>query len=243
MSRTNLSRPGFRGTVLRRQAAALVAVIGLLLVVLLPASAQAASYRYWGYFQLSGDSWEFASKGPDQTKPADGSVEGWRFAVGSEGDTRTPRATATFEELCADTKAEEGQKRVGVVVDYGRAADHEAGTEPPEPVGHCAQVDSAATGAEVLSDVAEVRSQDSLVCAVDQVPTKGCGGEVKNVSAAAKAADAPVELQTEKASEGSSADTETEDEGSRTGTWIGIGVAVLAAVALAVTALVRRRQA
>ena len=74
-----------------------------------------------------------------------------------------------------------------MVIDYGRAADHEDGKEPPAPVGHCAQVDSAATGAEVLSDVAQVRSKDSLVCAVDQVPTQGCGGEVKQVSAAAKA--------------------------------------------------------
>jgi hypothetical protein len=109
-------------------------------------------------------------------------------------------------------------------------------------VGHCAQVDTAATGAEVLSDVAEVRTQDSLVCAVDQVPTKGCGGEVKKLSAAAKAADEPVELQTDEASAASSSDSSSEDDGSRTGTWIGIGVAVLAAAALAVTALVRRRQ-
>ena len=233
LSRTNLSHP---------RAAALAAVVGLLLAVLLPASAQAATFRYWGYFQSSGDSWQFATKGADQTKPADGSVEGWRFAVGTEGDTRMPRATATFEELCGDTEAEAGQKRVGIVIDYGRAADHEDGAEPPAPVGHCAQVDTAATGAEVLSDVAEVRSQDSLVCAVDQVPTKGCGGEVKNVSAAAKAADTPVELQTEQASASSPDGAKAEDEGSRTGTWIGIGVAVLAVAALAVTALVRRRQ-
>jgi hypothetical protein len=228
-------------TISSPRAAALTAVIGLLLAVLLPAaSAQAATFRYWGYFQLSGESWQFASKGPDQTKPADGSVEGWRFAVGTEGDTRTPRATATFEDLCADTKAKDGQKRIGVVIDYGRAADHEDGKEPPAPVGHCAQVDTAATGAEVLSDVAQVRSQDSLVCAVDQVPTKGCGGEVKQVSAAAKAPDTPVELKAEQPA--SSKDATTQDEGSRTGTWIGIGVAVLAAAALGVTALVRRRQ-
>ena len=227
-------------TIPSSRAAAFAIVAGLLLAVLLPASAQAATFRYWGYFQLSGDSWQFASKGPDQTKPADGSVEGWRFAVGTEGDTRMPRATATFEELCAETKAKDGQKRVGVVIDYGRAADHEDGKEPPAPVGHCAQVDSAATGAEVLSDVAQVRSKDSLVCAVDQVPTKGCGGEVKQVSAAAKASDTPVELETKEPA--SSKDATTQDEGSRTGTWIGIGVAVLAAAGLAVTALARRRQ-
>ena len=228
-------------TIPRPAVAVLIAVLGLLVAVLSPAPAQAAAYRYWGYFQLSGDSWQFATKGPDQTKPAEGSVEGWRFAVGAEGDTRTPRVDVTFDELCKDTKAKQGQKRVGVVIDYGRVADHEPGQKPPAPIGHCAQVDSAATGAEVLADVAEVRSKDSLVCALDNVPTTGCGGAIKKVSAAAKAPDTPVELQKKDAA---AADRPATDEaGSRTGTWVGIGVAVLAAAALAITALLRRRRA
>lgn len=231
MSRTTL-RPGI---------AALTVVIGLLLALMLPATADAAAYRYWGYFQLNGDEWQFAPKGPDEVKPADGGVEGWRHAIGEEGSTRTPRVEVTFDEICGDTQAKSGEKRVAVVIDYGRAADTEDGTQPPAPVGECAQVPTAATGAEVLADVADVRTEQALVCAIDEFPATGCGGEVKNVSAAAKAPDTPVELEDEKAS--ASADTESEDDGSRTGTWIGIGVAVLAAIALGVTALLRRRTA
>ena len=229
MSRTTL-RPGF---------AALTVVVGLFLAVVLPAAADAVAYRYWGYFQLSGDSWQFAPKGPDQTKPADGSVEGWRYAVGEEGSTRDPRVSVTFDEICGDTKAKSGEKRVAVVIDYGRAADTEDGKKPPAPVGECAQVATTATGAEVLAEVAEVRSEQALVCAIDKHPATGCGGEVKKVSAAAKAPDTSVELKAEKSS--ASADTESDDDGPSTGTWIGIGVAVLAAVALGVTALLRRR--
>ena len=230
MSRTTL-RPGF---------AALTVVVGLVLAVMLPAAADAVAYRYWGYFQQSGDNWKFAPKGPDQTKPADGSVEGWRYAIGEEGSTRDPRVSVTFDEICGDTEAKTGEKRVAVVIDYGRTADTEDGKEPPAPVGECAQVNTAATGAEVLADVADVRSEGALVCAIDQHPTTGCGGEVKTVSAAAKAPDTPVELKAEKSS--ASADPASDDQ-SRTGTWIGIGVAVLAAVALGVTALLRRRTA
>jgi hypothetical protein len=93
----------------------------------------------------------------------------------------------------------------------------------------------------VLADVAEVRSEQALVCAIDQLPTSGCGGEVKKVSAAAKAPDNQVELKTDKAN--ASAEKKSDDDGSQTGTWIGIGVAVLAAIALGVTALLRRRTA
>ena len=231
MSRTIL-RPGF---------AALTVVVGLLLAVMLPGAADAAAYRYWGYFQLSGDTWQFAPKGPDQTKPADGSVEGWRHAVGEEGSTRTPRVKVTFDDICGDTKAKSGEKRVAVVIDYGRVADTENGEKPPAPVGECAQVPTAATGAEVLADVADVRSEQALVCAIDEFPATGCGGEVKKVSAAAKAPDEPVELKTDQASTSSA--PKSDDDGSRTGTWIGIGVAVLAVIALGVTALLRRRTA
>lgn len=231
MSRTNL-QPGF---------AALTVVVGLVLAVMLPAAANAAAYRYWGYFQLSGAEWQFAPKGPDQTKPADGSVEGWRHAIGEEGSTRAPRVKVSFDQICGDTKAKSGEKRVAVVIDYGRTADTEDGKQPPAPVGECAQVAPAATGAEVLADVADVRTEQALVCAIDEFPGTGCGGEVKTISAAAKAPDTPVELKDEKST--ASAETKSDDDGSQTGTWIGIGVAVLAAIALGVTALLRRRSA
>ena len=131
----------------RRRVAAFGVLAGLVLALVLPAAAaSAAAYRYWGYFTLSGTSWQFAPKGPDQTQPADGAIEGWRFAVGDEGDTRTPRATPSFDDLCGTTKAESGKKRVGVVIDYGRPADTADGTKPPKPRGDCALVPTSCLG-------------------------------------------------------------------------------------------------
>jgi MYXO-CTERM domain-containing protein len=228
-----------------RRLGALVALIGLVLAVLLPAgAASAAAYRYWGYYQLSGTTWSFATKGPDQTTPADGSVEGWRFAVGTEGSSRFPRATPSFDDLCGDTTPKSGEKRVAVVIDYGRAADTADSSEPPAPVGKCAVVATAATGLEVLSKVAEVRSDKGLICGVDGFPATGCGDAVKTVSAAAKAPDAEVTLKVASAAvhpQAAAASDSTKDDGSHTGTWIGIGVAILAALAVALIALRRRR--
>jgi hypothetical protein len=224
----------------RHAAIALIAAIALALV-LPAAAANAAAFRYWGYYQLSGSTWQFAPKGPDQTTPADGSVEGWRFAVGTEGSSRTPRVSVTFEEICGDTDAESGKKRVAVVIDYGREADTADGSTPPEPVAHCASTDVAATGAEVLANVAEVRSDNGLVCAIDQFPASGCGEEVQNVSEAAQAPDTPVEL----AAADSSADDQgsTEDDGSNVATYVGIAVVLLVAAGLLVLALRRRASA
>jgi MYXO-CTERM domain-containing protein len=158
------------------------------------APAQAAAYRYWGFYQLTDGAWAFAQKGSDQTVPADGSVEGWRFAVGDEQSTRFPRAVLTFDELCAATPAAAGQKRVGLVVDYGRPADAEDGATPPEPTALCASVPTAATSTDVLAQAGELRTEKGLVCAVSGYPATGCGGEVKEVSAEAQAADTPVTI-------------------------------------------------
>ena len=220
-------------------------LLGLLLapaVVLLPAgAAHAAAYRYWGYYQLdAAGSWQFATKGPDQTDPADGSVEGWRYAVSSESSSRTPRATADFAQVCGAKTADAGQKRIAVVIDYGRPADYAAATEPPAPVGRCAVVDEAATGAEVLAAVAEVRSDKGLVCGIDGLPATGCGDEVKQVSADAEAADTPVTLTLPSQTAAAAPDAASSEDGSHTGTYLGIGLAVLAAAAVGAVALRRR---
>jgi MYXO-CTERM domain-containing protein len=158
------------------------------------APAQAAAYRYWGFYQLTDGAWAFAQKGSDQTVPADGSVEGWRFAVGDEQSTRFPRAVLTFDELCGATPAAAGQKRVGLVVDYGRPADSADGATPPEPTASCASVPTAATSTDVLATAGKLRTEKGLVCAVAGYPATECGSEVKEVSAEAQAADTPVTI-------------------------------------------------
>jgi hypothetical protein len=225
-------------------AAVLLALVAAVVAPAAPASA--AAYRYWGYFQLQDATWAFASKGPDQLTPADGAVEGWRFAVAGETDARLPRATATFADLCGDTAAQDGKKRVGVVIDYGRTADSEDGKEPPAPVGKCAVVDTKATGAEVLAAVASVRAEAGLVCGIDDQPATGCGGEVKEVSPEAKATDTPVPLAaatptaTAEAGRAPAVDTGGED-GTSALTYAGLALG-LAAIALAIGAAARRRR-
>jgi hypothetical protein len=176
--------------------------LGLALLVLTVAglllgpapSASAANYRYWGYWQLTAGSWAFAQKGPDQLVPADGSVEGWRYAVDDGSGTRTPRAVLTFEQLCGSTPTQAGKKRVGLVLDFGRVVDNEAGATPPAPLATCAQVAPAATGAEVLAATTTVRTGNGLVCALGGYPAAGCGGEMATLTDAQKAPDQPVTI-------------------------------------------------
>ena len=219
----------------------LVALVAALFTALAPAgAAHAAAYRYWGYFHLQSGTWAFAQTGPAQFTPKDGAVEGWRFAVGDESSTRLPRATPSFEDVCGATPAVAGKKRVGLVLDYGRPADAETGT-PPAPAARCAVVDQKATGAEALAAVAGVRADKGMTCAIDSWPASGCGGEVKQVSAAAKAADTPVTIAAAK-----KADAPTPakaDQGTSTSTLVLIGVVVLAALAVGAVALRRRSRA
>jgi hypothetical protein len=216
-------------------------VAALFTAVIAPAgAAHAAAYRYWGYYHLDSGKWVFAQTGPDKFTPQDGALEGWRFAVGDESSTRLPRATPTFEDVCGATPAVAGKKRVGLVLDYGRPADAETGT-PPAPTAKCSVVDTKATGAEVLAAVASVRSEGGLTCAIDSWPATGCGGEVKQVSAAAKAADTPVTIAAAKKAD-APADAKA-SSGTSTSTLVLIGVIVLAALVVGAVALRRRSRA
>lgn len=242
-------------TTLRPALAALSLVAALFAAVVAPAGpASAAAYRYWGYYQLNGSTWQFSTKGADQTKPADGAVEGWRFAVAGETDTRAPRVTTTFEEVCGQTPEASGKKRVAVVIDYGRPADAEGGATPPVPVAECASVASAATGAEVVAAVATMRAEGGLICAIDGYPAAGCGGEVKQVSAEAAAPDTPTTLAspagtvtdtaTGSAAASSAAAASAASENDASGTnalWYVAVVVFLAAAAAALFLAMRRR--
>jgi len=172
----------------------LAALVAACLSALTVAPAHAAAYRYWGFYQLGDGAWQFAQKGPDQTVPKDGSVDGWRFAVADEASTRYPRAVLTFEQLCATTPAVAGKKRVGLVVDFGRPADAADNASPPAPKALCAVVATDATSAAVLAAAGDVRTEKGLVCGVAGYPTAGCAGAVKEVSPEAKAADQPISI-------------------------------------------------
>ena len=234
------ARPSRHSTT-RRAATALALVVSVLLGAAAPALA--ASYRYWGFYELNAGAWAFASKGPDQITPADGAVEGWRFAVADENG-RMPRAVLTFDQVCATTRAVAGKKRVAVVVDYGRPADVDAGT-PPAPKSGCAVLDPAATATQALAAVATPRVEKGLVCSLDGWPATGCGDAVAAPSDAAKAADTPIVIAaptpTPTASATAATSTTTADSGSYTPVWLSV-LAILAVVGALIVAG-RRMQA
>ncbi|MEV8126267.1 SCO2322 family protein [Streptomyces sp. NPDC085944] len=192
--------------------------------------AQAAGYRYWSFWDRDGGTWVYATQGPSTTRPSDGDVQGFRFAVSeNSGDAAQPRGTADFASICAKTPAEEGRKRVALVLDFGTAPDAPSGETPPAPRTACAQVSPDATTADALAAVAgPLRyNTNALLCAIAGYPKSGCGEQVSqedsSVSAAPKAA---------------------EDEGDDDGPSIGLyaGIAVVAALAAAATWQSRRRR-
>ena len=212
-------------------AALAAALLALTTAVVAAAPASAEAFRYWGYYAGDGTAWTFAQAGPADTVPADGSVEGWRFAVADEASTRYPRATPDFEVLCGAATAEEGQKRVGVVLDYGTTEDAPDGDTTPAARGACAVVDADASGADVLAAVAELRLGDGgFICGIDGYPTQGCGDPVDG--AAPSGDEEPVELELASSSA---------DGGSTSWLPIVLGVAAIAVVATAAIVVSRRR--
>lgn len=169
---------------------------GLLLALVNPPQAAAAgAYRYWGYFHLTGGAWTFATKGVEAEVPADGAVEGYRFAVADMQLTRPPRAVLSFEQICGSTPAQSGRKRVGVVIDYGRPADARTAVNPPAPVALCAVADPAANAAKVLGAVAAVRIESAMLCGINDYPGSGpCTEPVATVPSAAAAPETPASI-------------------------------------------------
>lgn len=154
-------------------------IITLSVAILGIGTAHADAFRYWGFHQSKDGAWAFSQKGPAQVTPKDGDVDGWRYAIAGEStDSRVPRTEVTFDELCADTPKQPDTKQVGVVLDFGLADEAPDGASPPPARGECAVVDTEANSAQVLAEVAEVRDEKGLVCAIDAFPASGCGDQV-----------------------------------------------------------------
>lgn len=156
-------------------------LLGLLLAVLLAAPAQAAGYRYWSFWEREGSGWNYATQGPAQLRPEDGSVQGFRFAVSAEADdSAAPRSEAAFAEICEETGERAGRKRIALVLDFGTPADAPGGERPPKPRTACASVAEEASAADALAAVAPPLRYDSsaMLCAIDGYPRTGCGEQV-----------------------------------------------------------------
>ncbi|MER5790344.1 SCO2322 family protein [Streptomyces sp. NPDC001980] len=166
-------------TAVRRAALLLLAALTLCATAAGPAAA--TGYRYWSFWERDGAHWTYATQGPSTAQPADGSVEGFRFAVSEDSsDASRPRGTADFGTICGGTPAVGGRKRVGLVVDFGTTADAPSGERPPARRTACAVVSEDATTAEALATVAKPLRYDTnaLLCAIGGYPSRGCGEKV-----------------------------------------------------------------
>ncbi|MFE9764710.1 SCO2322 family protein [Streptomyces sp. NPDC005808] len=170
----------------RRRTTPLV-LAGLLLVLGLGSAGQAhaVGYRYWSFWDLTGGQWTYATQGPSTARPSDGDVQGFRFAVSEDSQHATkPRGATGFASICARTPAQQGKKRVALVIDFGTSTDAPSGETPPSPRTACARVPSDATSAEALASVAEPLRYDTnaLLCAIAAYPRTGCGEPVSTAS-------------------------------------------------------------
>ncbi|MFF5492678.1 SCO2322 family protein [Streptomyces aquilus] len=161
-----------------------VTALLLTALCLLPLSTQAAhatGYRYWSFWDRTGTAWTYATQGPATAVPSDGGVQGFRFAVSEDSaDATKPRGTAAFAKICAHTPAEDGKKRVALVIDFGTPTDAPSGETPPALRTRCAVVPEDATTAEALASVAKPLRYDTnaLLCAIAGYPEAGCGEQV-----------------------------------------------------------------
>lgn len=162
-----------------RRAVVLSLLAGLFLATMSPA--QATGYRYWSFWDRTGTTWTYATQGPSTAVPSDGDVQGFRFAVSEDSaDATTPRGPASFTTICAHTPAQDGRKRVALVLDFGTAADAPSGERPPARRTECAVVSPDATTAETLAATAKPLryNTDALLCAIAGYPRTGCGEQV-----------------------------------------------------------------
>ncbi|MGW3120904.1 SCO2322 family protein [Streptomyces sp. NPDC001107] len=154
---------------------------GLFLTLTGSGQAQAAGYRYWSFWDYDAGHWTYATQGPATARPSDGAVQGFRFSVSEDsGDSAKPRGAVSFPVICARTPAQEGKKRVALVLDFGTPADAPSGETPPARRTVCAQMSADGTTADALASVAKPLRYDTnaLLCAIDGYPRKGCGEQV-----------------------------------------------------------------
>ncbi|WNZ11907.1 SCO2322 family protein [Streptomyces sp. 11x1] len=223
----------------------LVSLGALLLLLGSSGPAHAAAYRYWSFWERDGSAWAYATQGPSTARPADGEVQGFRFAVSRDSsDAVQPRGAADFASICGDTAARGGEKRVALVIDFGTAADAPEGETPPKARTACARVPDDATTAEALASVAKPLRYDTnaLLCAIGGYPVRGCGEAVDSGadtgtdSGAESASTSPSASGSDGRADdpSSSADGATQEgEGPSVGLFVGVGaVAVLGGAAV-----------
>ena len=91
-----------------------------------------------------------------------------------------PRLAPNFFTLCSKIRPAAGKKRVGLIVDFGTVAIKPLGESLPRRITTCVQIDSKATGAEILAAAAKIRAGSSgFICGINAFPAKECSAEIK----------------------------------------------------------------
>lgn len=220
----------------------LLLLAAAVLTVLGTGSAQAAGYRYWSFWESDGaTAWTYATQGPSLVRPDDGAVQGFRFSVSEDSaDATRPRAAPDFGAICADTPAEDGRKRIALVIDPGTPADAPDGEEPPAPRTACAQVAPDASTAQALASVAKPLRYDSsaMLCAISGYPRSGCGEQVARDTGSGEPSAEPSTAPS--AARGSEAPQGSDDGGG--GPSAGVLTGAGAVVVLGAAAVLRARR-
>jgi hypothetical protein len=184
------------GSLLR--VAAVAAMLLPALVAVSASSADAASYRYWSFWTANASgSWTYSNVGAASTRPNDGDVQGWRFAVstGANSSTIAPRTAGSLDALCAGQPPVADKKRVGLVVDFGTRADAPPGEAPPTSRTFCVLAPVKASGASVLLQALSARTKDGLVCGINGYPRTECAVVVTDARPSATPDNSPETTQ------------------------------------------------
>jgi len=165
----------------------------VLFIVGLTAPAAATSYRYWGFFTGSDGAWTMALVGANENIPTDGSVDGWRFGVGTDTQTPEPREMPDFEAMCPGSEQVEGLTRVAVVIDFGDLEQAPSGETPPTNRVECITMPTGGSSADALAMAANVRADGGFVCGIEGFPANECGAEVTDLNTEAQSETTAVE--------------------------------------------------
>ena len=226
------------------RAAALASMMLAGLIVVAPAARAEAAYRYWTYWSVTDGAWRFSTLGPASAVPADGAVEGWRFAVttaaGTAGDAPDSDPATAFESICGGTAPAAGMKRVAIDVDFGMPQDSPPGERSPVDIRECITADEGATGYELLRSMTDVRVGDGLICAIASYPLEECAEPVE-APQPASTTTAMAPESTVAAPESSSPESSSPESSSTAAPLIS-GVALLVAAIIGILAWRRRER-
>lgn len=163
----------------------LIALVAFLLMILPVSAANAeTAWRYWSFWQFTEGTWQMAMTGAADVQAEDGQVQGWRYITAGIEVTEefAPRTSETFDSICGSVEKTAGIARVALVVDFGDASDYSNPSDAnavSEVQTKCVEIAEGDPSSLLLSSVFETREESGMVCAVENLPSSGCGEEVE----------------------------------------------------------------